>query len=248
MEAPVYQDMARFQARHWWFRARREILSEIVGHLNLPESAAILEIGCGTGGNLDMLKRHGQVTAMENDAGAAAWAKKITGLEIRKGRLPDHISCTGRYDLVCLFDVLEHVDNDQAALIRVAGLLKPGGRVILTVPAHMRLYGPHDRLLHHFRRYGRTQLKRLLTHAGLDIDRLSYLNALLFPAAVFTRCLDFFSKKQYTIGYDVPHPVINQLLYKLFSIEKKMVCAHDLPVGLSLMAVAGRSIDGNSGA
>ena len=243
MDESVYHDMARLQDTHWWFRARRRILDSQLQALNLPADCRILEIGCGPGGNLPMLQARGEVEAVEMDDYARQQASQ-SGVPVSKGWLPDNIPAeAGSYDLVCLFDVLEHVADDAAALQCIHTLLRPGGRVLLTVPAWPWLYGPHDRQHHHYRRYRRPPLRNLLTGAGFTPLKLSYFNSLLFPLVAAARLLEksgLLSPKQ-ALGQRQPPAPLNALLYTLFACERHGLRRFDLPLGVSLLALARRT-------
>jgi len=242
MEDRIYRDMALFQERHWWFRARRDILCTIIGNLELPEKTSILEIGCGTGGNIGMLKQFGYVSAMDTDELAVAWAKKISHLKIDKGGLPDNFPFyPHKFDLICLFDVLEHIERDLDALKETIKWLKDEGWIIITVPAHMFLFGIHDINMHHFRRYSKEKLKQMLMGLNLEIVKLTYFNTILFPAMILARCLDYFIKGENSTGYNIPYLFLNQLLYRLFTMEKQIINIMDMPVGSSLIAVCKKS-------
>lgn len=233
MHPDAYREMADTEGRHWWFAGRRAILGALIGRLGLPPAARILELGCGTGGNLEMLAAFGEVSAMEADAGARALAAEKTGgrFEIRAGRCPDEIPFErARFDLVCLFDVLEHVDEDLATLRAVDALLAPGGRALITVPAYRWLWSAHDEFLHHKRRYTAPELRAKARAAGLEVALLSYFNTLLFPLAVASRVLG-------VEGRSVPAAPVNGALRALFSAERLLVGRLALPYGVSLVTV-----------
>lgn len=240
MHPSAYREMADTEGRHWWFTARRAILSSLIGRLGMPQRARIVEIGCGTGGNLEMLSAFGEVAAMETDDGARAIALEKTGgrFEVRPGRCPHEIPFPARsFDLVCLFDVLEHIEEDVATLQAVRALLAPGGRALITVPAYRWLWSAHDEFLHHKRRYSAGELRAKISASGLRIAALSYFNTLLFPLAAAARVRDRLMNHDRASGTGIPARPVNGLFHRLFSAERFLVGRLPLPFGVSLLAV-----------
>jgi SAM-dependent methyltransferase len=131
MELDAYRQMAATEDEHWWFCGRRAIAEAVIRSLDLPAKANIVEIGAGTGDNMQMLEQFGAVTAVEMSDLAREIAREKTGRDFLAGHLPDNIPVAPQScDLVCLFDVLEHVAEDEASLGAIRRMLKPGGRVI----------------------------------------------------------------------------------------------------------------------
>ena len=238
MDSYVYQDLQELQEQHWWFRARREILSEVIHSLALPANCDILEIGCGTGGNLSMLGGFGNVCGMEMHEEAAQYAQKITGKDVRTGFLPGNIPFEKKFDLICLLDVLEHIEDDEIAVRSLRRLLKPGGRTVITVPAYQWMFGRHDTLLHHFRRYSRKRLEVIFSNNNIEIEKLSYFNTLMLPIAIMAHITDTVTSGEKCTGYETPAKWINYLFYQVFRLERFVICKLSTPFGCSLLLVS----------
>ena len=148
--------MVRLEECHWWWLSRRAIVESIIRKLALPAGIDILEAGCGTGGNLAMLSQFGNVYGMELDDVARDYAVQRKIGTVEPGKLPDPIPFPGRtFDLIVLMDVLEHLEDDSGCLKALRKRLKPGGSIVISVPALKMLWSPHDDSHHHFRRYTR---------------------------------------------------------------------------------------------
>ena len=238
MERAVYDHMAAVDMRHPWYVGRRRVLRTMIGRLGLPVKARILEIGCGTGHSLAMLSQFGQVDAVEMDAQARALASDRLGRPVGSATLLLAGVERSAYDLVALLDVLEHIEDDRAALNGIAECLAPSGCILITVPAHPWLWSAHDEANHHFPRYTRKTLKAAIADAGLRLDKLSYFNSLLFPLAVAGRLFGRASKQQVT-GDSLPRP-FPWILENVFATERYAIGRLPFPPGLSLLAVVSR--------
>lgn len=238
MEPAIYQQMAAAQQQHWWFAARRLILRRTLQRW-LHSPVPILEVGCGPGGNLAMLTEFGPLKAVEMDGYALEMARTLApNAEVQQGWLPDHLPFESEsFGLICLFDVLEHVEDDQAALDALFARLPAGGKVLLTVPAYQWLYGAHDRTHHHFRRYTARRLRTLARCSGFDIVRLGYFNTLLFPLVAAARLLAKLGGRSQADDAALPSPAVNRLLYAIFALEARLVPHRLFPFGVSLMAL-----------
>jgi len=238
MERVVYDRMAELDSLHWWYRARREILSRVIETEIAPAPGSrILEIGCGTGHNLDMLGRFGTVDAVEMDQAARDVASQRLGRPALESHLPDLPGVeTGVYDLVALLDVLEHVEEDREALMAISRRLKPGGRVLLTVPAFQWMWSAHDEVNHHKRRYTKKQLKTVISGAGLRVEMMSYFNSLLFPLAAGARLAGQVTGKTDSDDKLPPKPV-NKAFEFLFGLERYAIGKLPFPPGVSIVAV-----------
>ncbi len=240
MNPAAYLEMAETESRHWWFLGRRDILSTILTKLDLPQSSKILEVGCGTGGNLQMLAEFGRVSALEMDANARAIASEKTNnlYDIKAGCCPDELPFKGqRFDLICMFDVLEHIEQDAETLTAMKQLLAKDGRIVMTVPAYQWLWGAHDEFLHHKRRYSATELRQRIIAAGMQPLKLSYFNTVLFPLVAIMRIKDRFLGNRTASGTSVPPALINSIFRTLFGAERHLLKRFNLPFGVSLLGV-----------
>ncbi len=237
MEHKAYLEMADVESRHWWFVGRRYILQRLIKSLDVTDTAKILELGSGTGGNLQMLAQFGKVTAVEmNDTARKISEAKGLSAEILPGVLPDQLQLGDRkFDLVVLLDVLEHIEHDQKTLATINNLLTPNGLAIITVPAYRILFSEHDRELHHKRRYERDELMQKIQKSGLTIKKLCFFNTILLPVAFALRLLC----KQ--TGSEVPPHWLNAVLKTIFCSEGSWLPWINPPFGLSILAVVGRS-------
>lgn len=241
MDRAVFDRMAELDQKHWWFTARRRILDQVIRRVARPPAGArILELGCGTGHNLDMLAAFGTVEASELDDHARELASKRLGSVIQKAALPDLSAFPAdSYDMIALLDVLEHVVDDKGSLAAILTRLKPNGALVLTVPANPWMWSAHDVAHHHHRRYRKADLARLAREAGYDIDLLSPFNTMLFPLIAGVRVLNKLR------GHDsaddaLPGPTANRALDRLFGVEAGLIGRLPFPFGVSLVAVLRR--------
>jgi len=241
MERAVFDRMAELDQEHWWFLARRRILDHLIERVvRPPEKARLLEVGCGTGHNLAMLSRFGKVEACELDRCARALAGKRLGRRVKDARLPD-LSMFERngYDLVALLDVLEHVPDDIGSLRAIHRRLKPGGALLLTVPANPWMWSAHDVAHHHFRRYTRAGLAKLFEQAGFEVQLLSHFNSLLFPPIAAARLIGK-ARRHDSADDALPGARVNAVLNAVFGLEAGMIGRVPMPFGVSLVAVVRR--------
>jgi len=223
---------AELESDLWWLSGRRAILSRFLRLAALPPGASILEIGCGSGGDLDLLARFGDVTGVEPSPILANRARRRH--DVLQGTLADVPARP--FDLVCAFDVLEHLEDDRALVREVASRARPGDQLLVTVPACPWLFGHHDRMLHHYRRYSRARLRSALE--GFEIRRISSFLFFLFPAAVVQRVFGSSKKEGVTLAR-TPRP-ISEILEATLRLEGALSEHVPLPIGLWLFALARR--------
>jgi len=238
MEQALFHQMADIQASHWWYEARRKIIESFIQRLNLKSGATILEVGCGTGVNLLMLKKYGETCAVEPNDFARTTAQKLSGCDIREGYLPHDIPFPGPFDLIGAFDVIEHIDDDRGSVAALRTLLKENGHALFTVPAFPFLWSRHDEANHHKRRYRRDEFRRLLENAGYKIEYISYYNTLLFPLVAAVRLAKKSLKLNDSPDESMPRiPFVNAALCAIFAAERYLLKCVSLPFGVSIIAL-----------
>ena len=239
MDRVVYDRMAAHDSTHWWYRARRDILHDYLQRFGgLPERARILEIGCGTGHNLPMLSQFGEVEAIEIDPAARAIASERLGRAVGVAPLPILPDVPRRaYDLIAVLDVVEHIENDVAALKAMAACLAPGGKILITVPAHPWMWSAHDVVNHHHRRYTKKSLRAAIGAAGMRPEKLGYFNSLLFPLAAAARLLGRVTGREDSDD-SPPPPMVNALFERIFRLERHLVGTVPMAPGVSLVTLA----------
>ena len=239
MDRIVYDRMAAHDSTHWWYRARREILSDyLTRYADLPGDARILEIGCGTGHNLPMLARFGSVEAIEIDPAARRIASERLGQPVGDAPLPALPGIEREaYDLVAVLDVVEHIEDDVAALAAMKSLLKPGGKVLIAVPAHQWMWSAHDTVNHHHRRYSKATLTKAIRDAGLKSAKLTYFNSLLFPLAAAARVAGRLTGRDDSDDSPPAKP-LNTMFEKIFALERHLVGRVPMTPGVSIVTLA----------
>ena len=237
--AERYADLEQW---HWWFRGRRRIIEHVVRRaVGGRASLAVASLGGGPAAGLGWLVPlagpHGRVVALD---AARAHARGLgAGLEYVIGDLAALPLAAASFDVVLVLDVLEHLDDDAAALATSAELLRPGGLLLLTVPALPSLWGAQDEVSHHRRRYTKKSLAQAFARAGLPRPDLAYFNALLLPPIAVVRWVRrALGRAEATRSdFEDNHPgLANELLARLFALERHLVSRVPLPLGVSLLA------------
>jgi SAM-dependent methyltransferase len=226
--------------RHWWYRGRRRVLENVIAELDLASGAEVLDAGCGSGRNMVELSRLGSVTGVELSDTSVALARERGYGEVIAGSVLEMPFEDDRFDLAVSFDVIEHLEDDLAALRELRRTVRPGGALLLTVPAYQWLWSAHDEINHHHRRYTRASLQLVAERAGWRQTRTTYFNSLLLPVAILLRVLERFDTKTTESSLDlwVPPTPVNWLLERPLALEAAMIGRGGrIPAGLSLLAV-----------
>jgi len=240
MDKSYYRIFFEVQKSHWWFVGKKKIVLDLIRRYvpNRIEGHQILDIGCGSGLMLNALERIGKVSGMDMSDEAISFSREIFDGTVKKGSLPDNVPYEGeKFSLVTALDVIEHIDDDCAALKAIRATMVDGGWAVITVPACMFLWSEHDVLNEHKRRYTREELQIKLIESGFKIERISYFNSFLFPAIGFVRLFNKIFRRQENSDVDLPSLPVNCILKKVFSAERLFLKFMSFPIGVSILAV-----------
>ncbi len=244
MDKNYYHEYYDLERNNWWFRARQEIIrSQIIKITGRRSNLNILNVGVATGASSIMLEEFGKVKSIEFDTDCYEFVKEKLDIDIEQGSILELPFEPNSFDLVCAFDVIEHVENDQLAAFEMMRVCKPGGFVFVTVPAFMSLYGKHDIVNHHFRRYKTDGLKKLFFEQGIVVFD-TYFNTLLFIPIFLVR---MFNKlipgilKSKGSGSDfgmMQSKFLDRLFYNIFIVENVLLKkGFRFPFGVSAMLI-----------
>ena len=231
MRPEAYAELRAVEERHWWFRGRRSLLWALLWRAGgVPYPARVLDAGCGTGRNLVEFGALGSVAGVDPAAEAVAAARGRGVGDVRQAPLEDLPYGDSEFDLLLATDVLEHVDDDRAALRELRRVAAPGALLLVTVPAHPWLWSAHDEALHHRRRYRRAELLDRVRGAGWDPVVVTWWNAFLLAPIALARLL----------GRDSTTPgAASRALEALLAVEARLVRGGtDLPAGVSVALAA----------
>jgi SAM-dependent methyltransferase len=244
MELEYYREYAEVEDTHWWFRGRRAVLRRLLAQVARP-GLRILDVGFGTGAMLRFLADYGEVIGMDASLEAIRFARERSGSSMLAGDVLHLPLRSHTVDVVTAFDIIEHVDDDAAALAELARVCRPGGYVVLTVPAFPFLWGIQDVISHHRRRYTQRELGARVEAAGLRIRTLTHFNALLLPAVAAVRLARRLRGAQPgppKSDFTLTRPgLLNDMLTRIFAAEGLLVAHWRLPVGVSLICLAERA-------
>ena len=244
MKPEEYQVMYEVEDSYWWYVGMRSIfISLLDGHYKARTDLKILDAGCGTGAMLSHLTPYGKVFGVDisSDAIRFAMKREVRGCELIQSSLTDLPFEHEVFDLVTSFDVICCIDEHGLAFQELSRVLKPGGRMILNLPAYNPLRSEHDLAVHIKRRYTRSDVAQEAEKAGLTVERTAHANTLLFPVAAAVRFAKKLPAKRESAAKSdlrtLP-PVINHWLAQVLFVERRLLQKMDLPFGLSVMCVA----------
>jgi 2-polyprenyl-3-methyl-5-hydroxy-6-metoxy-1,4-benzoquinol methylase len=252
MDKLIYEEMFRIEETHWWFVARRKIITHLIEKMipklnHSKEKILICDLGCGCGATLKVLSQKYNVYGMEASDDAIKFCRE-RGLNIQKGELPHDVPYEeNRFSVVLILDVLEHIADEDKAVKKAVSLLRPGGIVICTVPAYQWLWTRHDEIHHHKRRYTKKRISELFNTSSKILPViLTYYNTLLFPLALVERITSkIMNKKQNRPQISYPNKILNMIFEKIFGVERFLIPKITFPFGLSIIGIFQKIYDTN---
>lgn len=234
------------ETSYWWHVGRRRILDSALREFVADSRACrILDIGCGAGSNALFLRRYGVVTGLDISEEALSLSKHKGFTELVLGSAVALPFPDNSFDIISLLDVIEHIENDEEALLQAFRVLKNGGSLLLTVPAHPWLWSLRDEVFDHKRRYTGGELRQKLIRTGFVLQKESHFVILGVPFLLVRNMLRrvkkmFFPHYEEEVGtYDPILPnALNALLLLWLSGEEILMRYAPIPLGSSLLAVA----------
>ena len=245
MQQHTYGIMNDVEGSHWWFVGRRAILEEFLRQIvNDPkfeiQDPKFLDVGCGTGANLEMLANFGAAEGVDVSDDALEFCK-AKGLKVHKGLAESLPFAESSFDVVTALDVVEHLDDDVAGLKEMHRVLKKGGKTLIFVPAFMWLWGVQDDISNHRIRYTKKQIVERLKLAGFEIERATFANWTFFAPILAGRTLMKVTGIKPESENNVNISALNGIFGKIFSAERLWLKNFDFPFGVSIVVAAKKS-------
>lgn len=248
MHPEEYRVMFETEDRYWWYRGLRALVQSEVARYSprsahSPRPAMILDAGCGTGANLQLLQAHGHAIGVDISEEAIAFcrARGIPKERALMASITELPFPKDYFDLAVSFDVICNIPNDGQAFCELGRVVKPGGRLITQLPAHQWLWSTHDVAVGHQRRYSARDLRMKAEQAGFAVERLTHTNALFFPLMAAQRIARRHELNNGHVRSDLTTPLptwINNMLSALAVAEMRTISHLDSPIGLSILVVA----------
>ncbi|MDT4954117.1 MAG: hypothetical protein QOJ02_2255 [Acidobacteriota bacterium] len=241
MQQHTYSIMYEVEETHWWFVGRRRIIASFVENIcrEVEEhTPRILDVGCGTGANLELLGKYGEASGVDVSQDALTFCR-ARGIEnVRHGEAEKLPFEDGSFDLVTGLDVVEHLDDDVAGLKEMWRVLKPGGRALLFVPAFMFLWGVQDDVSHHRRRYTLPGLRKVVREAGFEVERATYANITFFAPILLGRAVMKVTGLRPASENNINVSALNGVLGRVLGAESSFLRRMNFPFGVSALCVA----------
>jgi SAM-dependent methyltransferase len=263
MEQHTYGIMHEVEDSHWWFVGRRAILESFMrrivksfesrlqaapgkeepakaGTQNETQNLKILDVGCGTGANLEMLKAFGEAEGVDVSDDALEFCRQ-KGLKVQKGLAEEMPFADQSFDIVTALDVVEHLDDDIAGLKEMRRVMTDDGRALIFVPAFMWLWGVQDDISNHRIRYTKKQIVERLRIAGFAVERATYANITFFAPVLAGRTIMKLTGLKPASENNINISALNGLFGKIFASESLWLRRANIPFGVSIVIVAKKS-------
>lgn len=237
MQKYLYNDLYNLEETHWWHVNKRKLVSFFIMQ-NRSGKLKILDVGCGTGKNIETFSKFGDCYGIDSSAEAISFCKKRGIKKAVLGSVEKIPFPKQSFNIVSALDVLEHVD-DSKSLKEIHRIIKEKGIVIITVPTFPKLWSKWDEVLHHKRRYTKKNLEKVLRENKFKVLKISYIYSfLIVPVFLIRFVKKFFFRNHYPSDFRLSNNLINYLLGNVSTLERFFVRYINLPLGISLIAVA----------
>jgi ubiquinone/menaquinone biosynthesis C-methylase UbiE len=232
------------EGTHFWYRGFRFYVEPVLASLTGKRPGLrILDLGCGTGHNLELLSAYGRSVGFDLSAASLVMAREA-GKQVARADASRVPFAADTFDLVTSFDVMQCTPRDREAVQEMARVLKPGGRAVITMAALRILHGDHSEVWQEYRRYDRASARALAEQAGLHVERVSYMFASVFPLMLAARSWQRLTRPYRAVRDDtdisVPAAPINAALTSVLQMEAALARYVPMPVGSSLLVVASK--------
>jgi len=233
MDHNFYKNYFEFEKYHWWFRVRRNIILALLEKYKILKTAKIFDFGCGSGYTVGYLQKLGYYA----EAIEFGRSRGVGNLEVAQNNQIEALE--GGFDLIMALDVVEHIEDDLGVISNLERALKPGGSLIITVPAHMWLWGVQDDVAHHFRRYTMKSVVHLFDKfPSLAMVKKSYFNTFLFPMIAVARLASrWFGLGGRESDFEINNGLLNNIFFSVFNLESKFLKYFNFPFGVSILLV-----------
>lgn len=239
MQKYLYEDLYNLEETHWWHKSKRELVTYFLEKYFSSKYNKILDVGCGTGKNMEQLQKYGNVWGLDNSKEAIKFCRKRGLKNLQLSNAEKTKFKANSFDIITLLDVLEHTD-DNKTLKEMQRILKKNGILIITVPAFMWLWSKWDEVLYHKRRYDLKSLTSILKNNNFRVIKITYLYSFLVLPALIIRGIKekLLSQKYYPSDFLLNNSIINKLLGIIANIEFNLAKRVKIPIGTSLLVIA----------
>lgn len=243
MRTDLYKEMYQLEANYWWHVAKRQLVKVLISNLKLkPHKTSLVDVGCGTGKFLEEMDKWAnweQLIGLDGADEALKFTRRRKAAQVKKADFEKRLPLADNsVDIITSLDVVEHIADDENLILEIGRILKPGGVVIITVPAHQWMWTYWDDILGHKRRHTRKSVSRLMKLANLETLKLSYFYSYLLPVALVFRFLKCKTGNAGKSDFVTLPEWLNQALIKMAQLETWIINYINIPIGLSVVCLA----------